>query len=338
MRNCRLLGFVAQGAIRQHHALQPLRHVSLGPAAVASPASSRAEPRRAYSDQWRAPPLPSAPGVADRVRSVLRRMPQSVVVVTVAAPPSATQQQQQQQQQQRQAAAADQHHRHHHQHAVGMTVSSFASLDLDGDVAAVAFNVRRPSRTLDAIERGVGVFNVHVLAGNDAGARIARHFTQPNDADGGGSSSSSGGGGGGGGGSGASRDESWPMLRRKPRSLFDDLERRAGCGVVAADSGIDAATAPPVLEGPGVLYVLTCAVPSSPVRGAISVMSHAIVVAGVTGVSVGEVAALEEREEEAAARGRGEAQRTLGLSYGDRKYRAPGSSLLSAAARDEARE
>ncbi|KAL8282619.1 hypothetical protein RB597_010039 [Gaeumannomyces tritici] len=332
MRNCRLLGFVAQGAIRQHHALQPLRHVSLDPATVASPASSRAEPRRAYSDQWRAPPLPSAPGVADRVRSVLRRMPQSVVVVTVAAPPSATQQQQ------RQAAAADQHHRHHHQHAVGMTVSSFASLDLDGDVAAVAFNVRRPSRTLDAIERGAGVFNVHVLAGNDAGARIARHFTQPNDADGGGSGGSSSSSSSGGGGGGASRDESWPMLRRKPRGLFDDLERRAGCGVVAADAGLDAATAPPVLEGPGVLYVLTCAVPSSPARGAITVMSHAIVVAGVTGVSVGEVAALEEREEEAATRGRGEAQRTLGLSYGDRKYRAPGGSLLGAAARDGARE
>ncbi|KAL8365228.1 hypothetical protein RB595_004162 [Gaeumannomyces hyphopodioides] len=318
MRNCRLLGFVAQGAIRQqHHALQPLHHLSLGPAAVAvaSPALPRAEPRRAYSDQWRAPPLPSAPGVADRVRSVLRRMPQSVVVVTVAAPPFA----------QRQAAAADQHH--HHQHAVGMTVSSFASLDLDGDVAAVAFNVRRPSRTLDAIERGAGVFNVHVLAGNDAGARIARHFTQPNDAD------ASGGGSSGGGG--ASRDESWPMLRRKPRGLFDDLERRAGCGVVAAAIGFDAA-APPVLEGPGVLYVLTCAVPS-PAQRAISVMSHAIVVAGVTGVSVGEVAALEEREEEAAG-GRGEAQRTLGLSYGDRQYRAPGGSLVGAAARHGVRE
>lgn len=206
-----------------------------------------------------------------------------------------------------------------------MTVSSFASLDLDEDVAAVAFNVRRPSRTLDAIERGAGVFNVHVLAGNDAGARIARHFTQPNDADVGSSSSSGG---------SAGRDESWPMLRRKPRGLFDDLERRAGCGVVVAGGGFGS-PAPPVLEGPGVLYVLTCAVPS-PAQGMVSVMSHTIVVAGVTDVSVGEVAAFEEREGQASGE-TGEVQRTLGLSYGDRQYRAPGGALLGGAARDVGR-
>ncbi|KLU91473.1 hypothetical protein MAPG_09992 [Magnaporthiopsis poae ATCC 64411] len=69
----------------------------------------------------------------------------------------------------------------------------------------------------------------------------------------------------------------------------------------------------------------------------VSVMSHTIVVAGVTDVSVSEVAALEEREDQAGGE-LGTVQRTLGLSYGDRQYRAPGDTLLGAAVGDEGRE
>lgn len=43
----------------------------------------------------------------------------------------------------------------------------------------MTFNVRVPSRTLDAVAES-GEFNVHVLAGDASGAAVATHFTRGN--------------------------------------------------------------------------------------------------------------------------------------------------------------
>ncbi|KAG7055761.1 flavin reductase like domain-containing protein, partial [Colletotrichum scovillei] len=61
----------------------------------------------------------------------------------------------------------------------GMTMSSFVSLSME-PVPLVTFNVRTPSRTLDAIHESGGVFNVHVLAEGGEGARVADLFTRGN--------------------------------------------------------------------------------------------------------------------------------------------------------------
>lgn len=59
-----------------------------------------------------------------------------------------------------------------------MTMSSFTSLTL-APTPLVTFNVRVPSRTLDAIAAS-GHFNIHVLAGDVSGAAVAAHFTRGN--------------------------------------------------------------------------------------------------------------------------------------------------------------
>ncbi|KAF5018207.1 hypothetical protein F66182_9819 [Fusarium sp. NRRL 66182] len=59
-----------------------------------------------------------------------------------------------------------------------MTMSSFTSLTLS-PTPLVTFNIATPSRTLDAI-RASGIFNVHVLTGDERGASVASHFTKGN--------------------------------------------------------------------------------------------------------------------------------------------------------------
>ncbi|KAI6381475.1 hypothetical protein MCOR25_001169 [Pyricularia grisea] len=246
---------------------------------------------------WSAAPLPSAPDVANRVKAVLRRMPQSVVVITAAgaSPPKGH----------NSAMPAKQD-----VEPVGMTVSSFASLDLDGDVAAVAFNVKRPSRTLDAIARGGGVFNVHVLAGTDAGARVAHHFTRPNGAN-----------------PYEVRDgELEPSKPGAALGLFDELERRTGCVAISTGSGHRGHGSPPMLQGPGVLYVLKCALSESSERMMLPIMNHTIVVAGVTDVVAGELPLVEGEQGTGSLN---ETPTTLGLTYGDRQYRRPGGVILN---------
>lgn len=59
-----------------------------------------------------------------------------------------------------------------------MTMSSFTSLTLT-PTPLITFNVRTPSRTLDAIASS-GYFNIHVLAGDERGKVVADQFTQGN--------------------------------------------------------------------------------------------------------------------------------------------------------------
>lgn len=61
----------------------------------------------------------------------------------------------------------------------GMTVSSFTSISLS-PVPVISFNVRKPSRTLDALYRK-GKFNLHIPTANGLGKTIANAFTIPRD-------------------------------------------------------------------------------------------------------------------------------------------------------------
>ncbi|CAI4212919.1 unnamed protein product [Parascedosporium putredinis] len=59
-----------------------------------------------------------------------------------------------------------------------MTMSSFTSLSLD-PIPLVSFNIKRPSRTLDAI-RESGTFNIHVLRADTHGVKVAEWFATSN--------------------------------------------------------------------------------------------------------------------------------------------------------------
>jgi flavin reductase (DIM6/NTAB) family NADH-FMN oxidoreductase RutF len=61
----------------------------------------------------------------------------------------------------------------------GMTVSSFNTVTLS-PTPVVAFNVRRPSETLNALQSSAR-FCVHLLASTDATARLARDFSRGNE-------------------------------------------------------------------------------------------------------------------------------------------------------------
>ncbi|WQF89742.1 Putative flavin reductase like domain, FMN-binding split barrel [Colletotrichum destructivum] len=125
------------------------------------------EPRRAIhntsvaprSSTWRTKPSQpptsihnSKDELPEQLRGVMRRLAHSVVVCT----------------------ATDRRGQPR-----GMTMSSFVSLSME-PVPLVTFNVRTPSRTLQAIEDEGGLFNVHVLAEGAEGARVAEWFTRGN--------------------------------------------------------------------------------------------------------------------------------------------------------------
>ncbi|KAK1964388.1 flavin reductase like domain-containing protein [Colletotrichum sublineola] len=129
---------------------------------------STAESRRAIhttpptsrpSPAWRAePPRPptlthdAGDELPEQLRRVMRRLAHSVVVCT----------------------ATDRRGRPR-----GMTMSSFVSLSME-PAPLVTFNVRTPSRTLQAIQDDGGLFNIHVLAEGAEGARVAEWFTRGN--------------------------------------------------------------------------------------------------------------------------------------------------------------
>lgn len=86
----------------------------------------------------------------DQIRSLMRLLPHSVVVCTAM----------------------------HNNTPRAMTMSSFTSLTLQ-PTPLVSFNVASPSRTLDAIA-AARAFNIHVMAGDARGARLADRFTKGN--------------------------------------------------------------------------------------------------------------------------------------------------------------
>ena len=92
--------------------------------------------------------------ISSKVRELMRRVPHPVAVVTSTD-----------------AAIGRNAWR-------GATISSFNTVTIEPTVI-VSLNIKRPSATFDAIESS-GHFLVHLLAPNDAAARLAQAFTKGN--------------------------------------------------------------------------------------------------------------------------------------------------------------
>ncbi|GAB1314844.1 hypothetical protein MFIFM68171_05054 [Madurella fahalii] len=137
-----------------------------------------------------------------------------------------------------------------------MTMSSFTSLSLLPS-PVISFNIATPSRTYDAVAASQK-FNVHVLADDPSGARIADWLAKGN---------------------------------ASGRDVFDKLAGECRCEV---DMG--ARDEPPVLKGDGVLYVLRCKLLDQPAGGLVRVRDHVIVLGEVVEITEGK-GAEEEREE-----------------------------------------
>ncbi|RMZ70524.1 flavin reductase family [Pyrenophora seminiperda CCB06] len=92
------------------------------------------------------------------VRSFMRNVPSSVAVITVAG--------------------IDASKRHG---PVGVAVSSLSTVTLDPPT--ISFNIKQPSKTLDAIRTANGLFRVHFPAADRGGAKVVDLFSQGNHLD-----------------------------------------------------------------------------------------------------------------------------------------------------------
>lgn len=193
---------------------------------IKPPQAPSVHPHPHHDAAFDALPLP------EQLRCVMRLLAHSVVVCTsaAAAPESST------------------------PVPRGMTMSSFTSLSLR-PTPLVTFNIATPSRTFDAVSRS-RQFNIHILSGDVAGARVAEWFRKGNADD---------------------------------LGVFeaDKLRDECGCQVVPAETTSDGAA--PLLKGPGVLFALRCSLlGDEPARGLVRVRDHVIVLAEIVDIVEGE--------------------------------------------------
>ncbi|KXX74437.1 FMN reductase (NADH) NtaB [Madurella mycetomatis] len=218
-----------------HRNTPPLPHVALPPPdlpplpSLPSP-PPRIHPHSSASDT--ATPLP------DQFRSLMRLVTHSVVVCTSTLPGSSNG-----------GGSTPPAPR-------AMTMSSFTSLSLLPS-PVISFNIATPSRTYDAVAASRR-FNVHVLADDPSGARIADWLAKGN---------------------------------ASGREVFNKLAGECRCEV---DMG--AGNEPPVLKGNGVLYVLRCKLLDQPAGGLVRVRDHVIVLGEV--VEITEAKGVEGETEE----------------------------------------
>jgi flavin reductase (DIM6/NTAB) family NADH-FMN oxidoreductase RutF len=146
-----------------------------------------------------------------------------------------------------------------------MTMSSFTSLAL-APAPVVSFNIAVPSRTYDAVAASRR-FNIHVLADDASGARVADWFAGGN---------------------------------AEGREVFERLVEAGGVDRVIGfedGGGGGGEEEAPVLEGEGVLYVLRCRLlEDEPSRGLVRVRDHVIVLGEVLEIVEG-LGAQRETEE-----------------------------------------
>jgi flavin reductase (DIM6/NTAB) family NADH-FMN oxidoreductase RutF len=100
------------------------------------------------------PPVPAA--MRNGVREVMRKVPASVAVLTVASFSGNT----------------------NRPVPMGVAVSSLTTVSLDPPL--ISFNIKKPSKTLDAIRQANGRFRAHFLKADRSGARIVELFCNGN--------------------------------------------------------------------------------------------------------------------------------------------------------------
>lgn len=142
-------------------------------------------------------------------------------------------------------------------------MSSFTSLALTPS-PVVSFNIAVPSRTYDAVAASRR-FNIHVLADDASGARVADWFAGGN---------------------------------AEGREVFERLVEAGGVDrIIGFEGGPEEGGEAPVLEGEGVLYVLRCRLlEDEPSRGLVRVRDHVIVLGEVVEIVEGFGAQRETEE------------------------------------------
>lgn len=200
----------------------PRRHLQT---TLPHPRSWSITPPRPPSAHPRVPPssttddTSTTTALSHQVRTLMRLLSHSVVVCTSTSPAKSA---------------------HHAPTPRAMTMSSFTSLALT-PTPVVSFNIATPSRTYDAVAASRR-FNIHVLADDVAGARVADYLTRGN--------------------AGGAK-------------MFAGLAEECQCEM-DHDSHQT-----PVLKGPGVLYVLRCRLLDEPLQGLVRVRDHVIVLGEV---------------------------------------------------------
>lgn len=212
------------------------------------------------------------PPLSHQVRNLMRSLPSSVVVLTATTlsttPPV--------------------------RRYRGVTLSSFTTLTLTPD-PIVTFNIRSPSRTLDAITKSRH-FLIHILDASLDGVQVADVFTKAGYGIGG-------------------------------RDVFREGEEAGIFAVKKEVAGVGKMKALPRLEGKGIRRVLRCEVLTedtqkqdqlresdwAPSQGLVRVGDHVLV--------MGIVREILDVDEAAAGEG------AFGLSYVDGKYRMAGEAI-----------
>ncbi|KAK3940806.1 flavin reductase like domain-containing protein [Diplogelasinospora grovesii] len=179
-----------------------------------------------------------------------------------------------------------------------MTMSSFTSLALT-PTPVVSFNILTPSRTLDAI-RASRRFNIHILSGDRKGAKVADRLTRGN---------------------------------LEGIKVFQGLEDECDSQVILPNlevnylevqkgqQGGHEQTEPPLISGPGVLYVFRCKLFDEAHGGLVKVRDHVIV--------LGEVIEIVDGREEH------DSTEQFGLIYADRTYRQLGNCMVRGSVTDK---
>ena len=152
------------------------------------------------------------------VRSLMRHVPSSVAIIT--------------------AAHRDPELKEHV--PLGIAVSSFNTVTLDPP--HISFNIKCPSKTLDAIRDAKGLFRVHLLSGTEISSRIVDNFSKGNTAE-----------------AYSSRKQSVPLFIPHSRDLAEATESVA-----------------PQIRGPSVVAALECELTQE-----LPVADHIVVVAKV---------------------------------------------------------
>ncbi|KAH9879948.1 hypothetical protein J1614_001972 [Plenodomus biglobosus] len=104
-------------------------------------------------------PETEAEALQSSVRVVMRNVPGSVAVVTVASIDPQTER----------------------RVPMGVAVSSLTTVSMNPPM--ISFNLKTPSKTLDAIRDAKGLFRVHIPSANSGGANIVQQFCQGNHAE-----------------------------------------------------------------------------------------------------------------------------------------------------------
>lgn len=185
--------------------------------------------------------------IPDKVRQIMRHIPQSIAILTTCTIPKL----EQRQQQQSDSYNFKNSHTSTYSRGIGMTLSSVSTVTLQPE-PIISFNVKKPSHTFDALKYH-GNFLIHFPSCSKEGAHLATTFSR--------------------GGRSFQHDS---QLQEKMRASFDQSTPLAAVNIDGQKISLPALL-PPIYP---INYVLKCEVYDG-VNGYIHLADHVIVVGKV---------------------------------------------------------